>query len=84
MVQETISNLRVTSRTAQFVTALELLEKTQEQFLQALQTLYGEEQGDKFFNEKLSVFDSARDAISEFLTLSIVSSFSDLELKGTI
>ena len=84
MVQETISNLRVTSRTAQFVTALELLEKTQEQFLQALQTLYGEEQGDKFFNEKLSVFDSARDTISEFLTLSIVSSFSDLELKGTI
>ena len=84
MVQETISNLRVTSRTAQFVTALELLEKTQEQFLQALQTLYGEEQGDKFFNEKLSAFDSAKDTISEFLTLSIVSSFSDLELKGTI
>lgn len=84
MVQETISNLRVTSRTAQFVTALELLEKTQEQFLQALQTLYGEEQGDKFFNEKLPVFDSARDTISEFLTLSIVNSFADLELKGTI
>ena len=84
MEQETISNLRVTSRTAEFVTALELLEKTQDHFLQALCTLYGEEQGNKFFNEKLTAFDSAKDCISEFLTLSIVSSLGDGTLKETI
>lgn len=84
MEQETISNLRVTSRTAEFVTALELLEKTQDHFLQALCALYGEEQGNKYFNERLTAFDSARDGISEFLTLSIVSSLGDGTLKETI
>ena len=84
MKQETISNLRVTSRTAEFITALELLEKTQEQFLQALCGLYGEEQGNKFFNERLTAFDTARGGISEFLTMSIVTSLSDREMKGTI
>lgn len=84
MKQETISTLRVTSRTAEFITALELLEKTQDQFLKALCTLYGEEQGNKFFNEKLTAFDTARDGISEFLTLSIVSSLGDGALKETI
>ena len=84
MKQETISTLQVTSRTAEFISALNLLEQTQEQFLQALTALYGEESGHKFFNEKLTAFDSARDAISEFLTLSIVTSLGDHDLKDTI
>ncbi len=84
MKQETISNLRVTSRTAEFITALELLEKTQDQFLQALCALYGEEQGNKFFNERLTAFDTARDGISEFLTMSIVTSLGNREMKGTV
>ncbi len=84
MKQETISNLRVTSRTAEFITALELLEKTQDQFLQALCTLYGEEQGNKLFNERLTAFDTARDGISEFLTMSIVTSLGNREMKGTV
>lgn len=84
MKQETISNLRVTSRTAEFITALELLEKTQDQFLQALCGLYGEEQGNKLFNERLSAFDTARDGISEFLTMSIVTSLGNREMKGTV
>ena len=84
MQQETISNLRVTSRTAEFITALELLEKTQDQFLQALCALYGEEQGNKLFNERLTAFDNARDGISEFLTMSIVTSLGNREMKGTV
>ncbi len=84
MKQETISNLRVTSRTAEFITALELLEKTQDQFLQALCALYGEEQGNKLFNERLTAFDTARDGISEFLTMSIVTSLGNREMKGTV
>ncbi len=84
MKQETVSNLRVTSRTAEFITALELLEKTQDQFLQALCALYGEEQGNKLFNERLTAFDTARDGISEFLTMSIVTSLGNREMKGTV
>lgn len=84
MKQEQISNLRVTSRTAEFITALELLEKTQDQFLQALCALYGEEQGNKLFNERLTAFDTARDGISEFLTMSIVTSLGNREMKGTV
>lgn len=84
MKQETISNLRVTSRTAEFITALELLEKTQDQFLQALCALYGEEQGNKLFNERLTAFDTARDGISEFLTMSIVTSLGNREMNGTV
>ena len=84
MKQETVSNLRVTSRTAEFITALELLEKTQDQFLQALCALYGEEQGNKLFNEILTAFDTARDGISEFLTMSIVTSLGNREMKGTV
>ena len=84
MEQETVSNLRVTSRTAEFITALELLEKTQDQFLQALCALYGEEQGNKLFNERLTAFDTARDGISEFLTMSIVTSLGNREMKGTV
>ena len=84
MKQETISDLRVTSRTAEFITALELLEKTQDQFLQALCALYGEEQGNKLFNERLTAFDTARDGISEFLTMSIVTSLGNREMKGTV
>ena len=84
MKQETISTLRVTSRTAEFVTALELLEKTQDQFLQALCTLYGEEQGNKVFNAKLTAFDTVRDGIAEFLAVSIVNSLGDGALKETI
>lgn len=84
MKQETVSNLRVTSRTAEFITALELLEKTQDQFLQALCALYGEEQGNKLFNERLTAFDTARDGISEFLTMSIVMSLGNREMKGTV
>ena len=84
MKQETISNLRVTSRTAEFITALELLEKTKDQFLQALCALYGEEQGNKLFNERLTAFDTARDGISEFLTMSIVTSLGNREMKGTV
>lgn len=84
MKQEQISNLRVTSRTAEFITALELLEKTQDQFLQALCALYGEEQGNKLFNERLTAFDNARDGISEFLTMSIVTSLGNREMKGTV
>lgn len=84
MKQETVSNLRVTSRTAEFITALELLEKTQDQFLQALCALYGEEQGNKLFNERQTAFDTARDGISEFLTMSIVTSLGNREMKGTV
>ena len=84
MKQETVSNLRVTSRTAEFITALELLEKTQDQFLQALCALYGEEQGNKLFNERLTAFDTAMDGISEFLTMSIVTSLGNREMKGTV
>lgn len=84
MEQETISNLQVTSRTAEFISALNLLEQTQEQFLQALTALYGDESGHNFFNEKAGAFDSARDVISEFLTLSIVTSLGDRDLKDTI
>ena len=84
MKQETVSNLRVTSRTAEFITALELLEKTQDQFLQALCALYGEEQGNKLFNERMTAFDTARDGISEFLTMSIVTSLGNREMKGTV
>lgn len=84
MKQETVSSLRVTSRTAEFITALELLEKTQDQFLQALCALYGEEQGNKLFNERLTAFDTARDGISEFLTMSIVTSLGNREMKGTV
>ena len=84
MKQETVSNLRVTSRTAEFITALELLEKTQDQFLQALCALYGEEQGNKLFNERLTAFDTARDGISEFLAMSIVTSLGNREMKGTV
>ena len=84
MKQETVSNLRVTSRTAEFITALELLEKTQDQFLQALCALYGEEQGNKLFNDRLTAFDTARDGISEFLTMSIVTSLGNREMKGTV
>lgn len=84
MKQETISNLRVTSRTAEFISALNLLEQTREKFLQGLTALYGEEDGNRFFNEKLTAFDSARETISEFLTFSIVSSLNDRELKETV
>ena len=84
MKQEQISNLRVTSRTAEFITALELLEKTQDQFLQALCALYGEEQGNKLFNERLTAFDTARDGISEFLKMSIVTILGIREMKGTV
>ena len=84
MKQEQISNLRVTSRTAEFITALELLQETQDQFLQALCALYGEEQGNKLFNERLTAFDNARDGISEFLTMSIVTSLGNREMKGTV
>ena len=84
MKQETISTLRVTSRTAEFISALNLLEKTQEQFLNALMALYDEDDANRFFNEKLPAFDNAKDAISEFLTMSIVTSLDDRELKDTI
>lgn len=84
MQQDQISDLRVTSRTAGFVSALNLLDQTQEQFFQALSTLYGEESGRNFYNEKESAFDSARNAISEFLTISIVTSLNDRRLKDTI
>ena len=84
MTQEPISNLRVTSRTAQFVSTLELLEKTQGQFLEALRTLYGDEAGDEIFNNNTGVFDAVQERISRFLTFSIVSSLGDGQLKETI
>ena len=84
MVQEQISDLRVTSRTAEFISALNLLGQTQEQFLNAFCALYGEEQGNKLFNERLTAFDTARDGISEFLTMSIVTSLGNREMKGTV
>ena len=84
MKKEEISQLQVTSRTAEFISALNLLEQTKEQFLQALKTLYGEEMGDQFFMTHSGSFDVVRDSISEFLTNSIVWSLSDRELQKTI
>lgn len=84
MEKEQISTLRVTSRTAQFISALNLLGQTQEQFLQALTALYGEESGHDFYHDNVSAFGAVRDTISEFLTMSIVTSLDDREMKDTI
>ena len=84
MKQEQISDLRVTARTAEFISALNLLGQTQEQFFNALTALYGEESGHEFYHKNESAFDSARNAISEFLTMSIVTSLDNREMKGTV
>lgn len=68
---ETLSNYKVSNTTAKFVSALNTLNRTEEEFLQALRSLYGEDPGDKFFSQSDSLFEGLRKQIAEYLAMSI-------------
>ncbi len=66
-----LSNYKVSNTTANFVSTLATLNKAENEFLNALTTLYGEESGDKFFHQSDSLFDGLRKQVADFLAMSI-------------
>lgn len=78
------SALKVSATTAKFIDALAALKNAQEIYLVALQDLYGEDQGEKFFLKSTEAFDATKDEISRFLTLAIEDRLSDLSQPGII
>ena len=68
---EQLSDYKVSSTTAKFVSTLATLNNTEDAFLDALKTLYGEETGDKFFHQSDSLFEGLRKQVAEYLAMSI-------------
>lgn len=68
---EKLSNYKVSNTTAKFVSTLATLNNAENDFLDALITLYGEETGDKFFHQSDSLFEGLRKQVAEYLAMSI-------------
>ena len=79
-----LSGLKVSTTTARFVSALELLSQTEDAFLDALSDLYGEDTGDKFFNENLAPFEAVEGVLSKYLALSVGDHLADKTEPGVI
>lgn len=76
---------KVSKQSEKFIAALEMLQKTESQFLNALQDLYGDEQGDAFFHQSLDDgFNKAEGWISRFLAQSICLNLGDYSAKGMV
>lgn len=66
-----LSNYKVSSTTANFVSTLATINKAENDYLNALKSLYGEESGDKFFHQSETLFDELRKQVADFLAMSI-------------
>ena len=84
MKEKALSELKVSTTTAQFVAALDQMEKTKDQFFVALQDLYGEDHGEEVFLKNTEVFDAAQAKINEYLSVSIVAHLTNRDAAGAI
>ena len=84
MKQIETNKLKVSETTAQFIAALDLLEQTKDQFLTALQSLFGEDRGEKIFLETVQEFDDAGRYIAANLSLSITSHLDNKNQRAVI
>ena len=76
--------MKVSSTTAQFVAALDQMEKAQEKYFVALQDLYGDDHGEEVFLKNTEVFDAAKAKINEYLSYSILAHLADKNEAGVI
>lgn len=56
----------------QFLNALDTFQEFKNDFLTALQTLYGEEQGDKIYNEHAQLYDDVERTVMDYLRYNFV------------